>query len=54
MDYRTIVLIALIVLSIVDALIPLPIVGLILIYVVMARPPWFSDLVSRVYGRAGG
>jgi hypothetical protein len=50
MDYRTKVLVSLIFLAIVDALIPLPVIGLILIYVLFARPSWFSDLVAQIYG----
>jgi hypothetical protein len=54
MAYGTKILLALIPLAIVDAVIPIPIVGLILVYVVLARPPWFSDAVDRIYGRAPG
>jgi len=52
MAYGTKVLAVLILLSLVDAVIPIPIVGVMLIYVIMARPPWFPDLVARIYGRA--
>jgi len=34
--------------------IPVPVIGLILMYVIIARPQWFSDLVARIYGRAEG
>ena len=45
------VLLALIALCLVDAVIPLfPIVGIVLIYVVLERPPWFLDLVRQLYG----
>jgi hypothetical protein len=43
-------LIALIVLSMVDTLIPLPILGAILIYVLLQRPPWFRNVVKEIYG----
>lgn len=45
-------LMALIFLGIVDVLIPLPILGLFLIYVVLQRPPWFMDVAKEIYGTA--
>lgn len=52
MSRRTQVLVALIALCLVDAVIPLlPIAGILLIYVVLERPPWFLDLVQQLYGR---
>ena len=39
----------LVLLAVVDAVIPVPIAAGLLIYVVLARPPWFRDLVSRIY-----
>lgn len=36
-------------LGLVDAVIPIPIIGIILIYVVLQRPPWFKDLVLEFY-----
>jgi len=35
--------------SVVDVFIPVPILGLVLVYVLMTRPPWFLDLVKDVY-----
>jgi hypothetical protein len=52
MAYGTKILLALIPLAIIDAVIPIPIVGLVLIYVILAKPPWFSEAVDRVYGRS--
>ncbi len=49
MSIRTKTIFALILLGIVDAVIPLPIIGLILIYVILQKPPWFLDLVKEVY-----
>ncbi|MDY6839076.1 MAG: hypothetical protein SWH78_14010 [Thermodesulfobacteriota bacterium] len=43
-------LIVLVALGVVDAVIPIPIIGLILVYVVLERPPWFLDLVQGLYG----
>jgi len=49
MSIRTKTIFALILLGIVDAVIPLPIIGLILIYVIVQKPLWFLDLVKEVY-----
>ncbi len=40
---------ALILLGIMDAVIPVPIIGLILIHVILQKPPWFLDLVKEIY-----
>jgi hypothetical protein len=50
MSAKTQILVTLIALSIVDILIPIPIVALILIYVVLQRPTWFMDRVRDIYG----
>ena len=42
-------LIVLIILCIMDVAIPIPILGMTLIYVVLQRPPWFSDVVRELY-----
>ena len=49
MNTMTKTLIFLIVLCLVDVVIPVPILGLILIYVVFQRPPWFMEVVSDIY-----
>ncbi len=50
MTRKTQILIALIVLCVVDAVVPLfPVLGLVLIYVVAEKPPWFLDAVRQVY-----
>jgi hypothetical protein len=49
MTLKTKCLIGLIALCIVDVLIPIPIVGMILIYVLFQRPPWFADAVREIY-----
>jgi hypothetical protein len=51
MDDRTKALLALIPLAIVDAIIPIPIVGILLGYVILAKPPWFLGLLQRIYER---
>jgi hypothetical protein len=37
----------------VDAVIPFPIIGAILIYVVLQKPVWFSDVVREIYLEIG-
>lgn len=49
MKLKTQSLIVLAILSIVDAVIPIPIVGLILFFVFLQKPPWFYSLIREVY-----
>ena len=50
MTDNTQLLTALVVLCVVDAVVPLfPVLGLVLIYVVLAKPPWFLETVRNVY-----
>ena len=43
-------LFAIILMGMLDAVIPgLPIIALVLIYVILTKPAWFSDLVRRIY-----
>ena len=49
MSVKTKSLILLIFLGIIDVVIPIPILGIILIYVVLQRPPWFTDIVREIY-----
>ena len=49
MNIKTKTLLSLILLGLLDAVIPLPIIGLILIYVILERPPWFSEIVRHIY-----
>ena len=49
MTLKTRSLISLIGLSIVDAIIPFPVLGLFLILVILQRPPWFQRLVQGLY-----
>ena len=53
MTIKTKTLIALLLLCLVDTVIPLPILGTILIYVLLQRPPWFSNVVTEIYGDIG-
>jgi len=50
MSTKTQVLISLIGLGIVDIVILIPIVEILLIYVVLQRPPWFAKMVRDIYG----
>ena len=49
MQTKTKTLIVLIVLSLVDMIIPVPILGMILLSVVIQRPPWFMNVVKKIY-----
>jgi hypothetical protein len=49
MNIKTKSLIFLIILGIIDVVIPIPILGVILIYVVLQRPPWFTKVVQEIY-----
>ena len=53
MDIKTKTLLALVLMGIVDAVIPIPIIGLILIYVVLQKPVWFMDLAGEIYRPSG-
>ena len=50
MNIRTKSIFILILLGLVDVVIPIPIIGLMLIYVIVQKPPWFIDLVQDIYG----
>jgi hypothetical protein len=49
MKLRTILFIYLVVLAIVDMVIPVPIMGLILMYVLLRKPVWFKKSVLEIY-----
>lgn len=49
MNIKTKTIICLLMLCIVDMVIPIPILGLALIYIVVQTPPGFTDIVRRVY-----
>jgi hypothetical protein len=49
MSIKTKTLIFLILLGIIDMVVPVPILGVTLIYIVSQRPPWFADLVGEIY-----
>jgi hypothetical protein len=49
MTLETRCLIGLFALAVVDIVIPIPILGAILIYVVLQKPSWFQKLVDELY-----
>jgi len=49
MSMKTQLIVALILMGVVDVVIPIPITSLVLIYVVVQRPPWFKDIVRKIY-----
>ncbi len=49
MALHTKCLIGLLILAVVDAVIPFPILGMILIYVVLQKPVWFRKMVGELY-----
>ena len=49
MKTKTKVLLSLIILALIDIVIPLPITGLILIYVLLEKPGWFREMVNEIY-----
>jgi len=49
MTLKTQFLIGLIVLSAVDTVIPVPIIGLALIFVLIQKLPWFQKIVNEFY-----
>ena len=52
MTPKTRILLRVILLGIVDAAIPIPILGLVLIYVILHKPPWFMEMVREIYPAA--
>ena len=49
MNIRTKSIFVLILLGMVDVVIPIPIIGLLLIYVIVQKPSWFLDLAQEIY-----
>lgn len=49
MNLRTKLIIILATMCIVDIVIPIPILGVTLVCVVAQRPPWFIDMVNKIY-----
>ena len=49
MTFKARAIIGLVGLSVVDIVFPIPIVGLIMIFVVLQKPPWFLKVVRELY-----
>lgn len=49
MNFKTRTLLILTLMSIIDVVVPLPIIGIVLIYVVLNRPPWFLGVLEKIY-----
>ncbi len=49
MKKKTKILIYLLILSLLDMVIPIPFTAIMLIYVLLEKPPWFMDLVTEIY-----
>lgn len=49
MNIQNKTILILILLGLVDILVPIPIIGLVLIYVVIQKPSWFMDLIKDIY-----
>jgi hypothetical protein len=49
MNIRTKSILVLIVLGMVDVVVPIPIIGLMLIYVIVQKPSWFLELAKEIY-----
>ena len=49
MNIRTKSILVLILLGMIDVVIPIPIIGLMLIYVILQKPSWFLDLAQEIY-----
>jgi len=49
MKLSTKILLYLTILAILDMIIPVPFTALLLIYVLLEKPPWFKQLVSDIY-----
>ena len=49
MKLETKLLVYLVVLAVVDLVVPIPITAALLIYTVIAKPPWFLSMVQQVF-----
>jgi hypothetical protein len=43
------ILLYLVIFAVFDMVIPIPFTALLLIYVILEKPPWFARLVSDIY-----
>ena len=49
MSVKNQALVGLIILSIIDTVIPIPFTALVLIYVILQKPAWFTNMVRDIY-----
>jgi len=49
MKLKTTLLIYLIVLAVLDMVIPIPFTAILLIFVLLEKPPWFRNWVDSIY-----
>lgn len=49
MKTKTKIMIYISVLALLDMIIPIPFTALILIYVILEKPPWFMNFVNEIY-----
>jgi hypothetical protein len=49
MNIKTKTLLGLVMIGLIDMVIPVPILGIVLFYVVLQKPPWFPEMVSEIY-----
>ena len=49
MKLRTKIFISLLILAVLDMVIPIPFAAILLLYVLLDRPPWFRRMVEDVY-----
>lgn len=49
MTTRIKIIIILCLAGIVDTILPFPVLAVVCLYLVATRPPWFKDLIHRIY-----
>jgi len=49
MKLKTQLLIGLVILAVLDMVIPIPFTALLLLYVLLEKPPWFGRWTSEIY-----
>jgi hypothetical protein len=49
MKFKTKLLIGLVIIAVLDMIVPIPFAALLLLYVVIEKPPWFQRLVADLY-----
>jgi hypothetical protein len=52
MGTKTKILTWLILMAIIDTVIPFPVIGFLLVYVILSKPAWFRTYVRDIYGES--